>query len=67
MQFTQTKLVLYKNFTKILPPSMNNTIHFKAKLILILNYSFVFRVTYTRCRVDTIDSPDDGKLAARNM
>jgi len=25
------------------------------------------RVTYTRCRIDTINSPDDGHEAARNM
>jgi len=24
-------------------------------------------VTYTRCRIDTINSPDDGHMAARNM
>jgi len=24
-------------------------------------------VTYTRCRIDTIDSPDDEHMAARNM
>ena len=25
------------------------------------------RVTYTRCGIDTINSPDDGHMAARNM
>ena len=25
------------------------------------------RVTYTRCRIDTINSPDDGHMADRNM
>ena len=25
------------------------------------------RVTYTRCRIDTINSPDDGHMAVRNM
>jgi len=24
-------------------------------------------VTYTRCRIDTINSPDDEHMAARNM
>jgi hypothetical protein len=24
-------------------------------------------VTYTRCRIDTINSPDDGHMAAQNM
>jgi hypothetical protein len=24
-------------------------------------------VTYTRCHIDTINSPDDGHMAARNM
>jgi len=27
----------------------------------------LYRVTYTRCRTDTINSPDDGHVAARNM
>jgi len=27
----------------------------------------LYRVTYKRCRVDTINSPDDGHMAARNM
>jgi hypothetical protein len=27
----------------------------------------VYRVTYNKCRIDTINSPDDGHMAARNM
>jgi hypothetical protein len=27
----------------------------------------LYRVTYTRWRIDTINSPDDGHMAARNM
>ena len=27
----------------------------------------LYRVTYTRCCVDTINSPDDGHMAAQNM
>jgi len=27
----------------------------------------LYRVTYTRCRTDTIKSPDDGHMVARNM
>jgi len=27
----------------------------------------VHRVTYTRCRIDTVDSPDDEHMSARNM
>jgi len=27
----------------------------------------LYRVTYTRCRIDTINSPDDVHMAARNM
>jgi len=27
----------------------------------------LYTVTYTRCHIDTIDSPDDGHMAARNM
>ena len=27
----------------------------------------LYRVTHTRCRTDTINSPDDGHVAARNM
>ena len=27
----------------------------------------LYRVTYNRCHIDTINSPDDGHMAARNM
>jgi hypothetical protein len=27
----------------------------------------LYRVTYTRCRIDTVNSPDDGRVTARNM
>jgi hypothetical protein len=27
----------------------------------------LYRVQYTRCRIDTINSPDDEHMAARNM
>jgi hypothetical protein len=27
----------------------------------------LYRETYTRCSIDTINSPDDGHMAARNM
>jgi hypothetical protein len=27
----------------------------------------LYRVIYTRCRIDTINSSDDGHMAARNM
>jgi hypothetical protein len=27
----------------------------------------LYRMTYIRCRFDTINSPDDGHMAARNM
>ena len=27
----------------------------------------LYRLTYTRCRINTIDSPDEEHLAARNM
>jgi len=27
----------------------------------------LYRLTYTRCRIDTINFPDDGHMAARNM
>jgi len=27
----------------------------------------LYGVTYTRCRIDIINSPDDGHIAARNM
>jgi len=48
---------------KILSSSISNTIHFKAYQLVILDYSLVFRVTYTRSRIDTINSPDDGHIA----
>jgi len=33
----------------------------------MLDHSLVFGVTYNRCRIDTINSPDDGHTDARNM
>jgi len=30
-------------------------------------YGHLHSVTNTRCRIDTIDSPDDGHIAVRNM
>ena len=27
----------------------------------------LYAVTYTRCRIDTINSPDDERMSARNM
>jgi len=35
--------------------------------LVILDHPLVFRVTYTRCRIDTINSPDDVHMAARSM
>jgi len=35
------------------------------RLVCTLN-GHLYRVTYTRC-IDTITSPDDGHMAARNM
>jgi hypothetical protein len=29
--------------------------------------SHLYKVTYTRCRIDTIDSPDDEQMGARNI
>jgi len=40
------------------------------RLRLIQTYTpngHLYRVTYTRRRIDTINSPDDGHMAARNM
>jgi len=28
---------------------------------------YLYTVTYTTCRIDAINSPDDGHMAARNM
>ena len=41
--------------------------HVPNFLIVILDHSLLFRMTYTRCRIDTINSPDDGHMAVRNM
>jgi len=45
-------------------PSINKAfkIHFCN-----LDYSTIFRVTYTRCFTDTVDSPDDDHEVSRNM
>ena len=38
-----------------------------CKLQTCTSNGHLYRVTYTRCRIDTINSPDDGHMAARNM
>ena len=38
-----------------------------AGRVLCISHGHIQRVTYTRGRVDTIDSPDDEHLVARNM
>jgi hypothetical protein len=35
--------------------------------LLCTQNGHLYRVTYTRCRIDIINSPDDGRTAARNM
>jgi len=37
-----------------------------ARLVYIPD-CHLHRVTYTRCRIDTINSPDDEHMSARNM
>jgi len=29
--------------------------------------SHTYRITITKCRINTVDSPDDGHIVARNM
>ena len=41
--------------------------NFKKYTFVNLNYLLIFRVTYTRYCIDTIDCPDDGHKVARNM
>ena len=53
------------HFINILSPPISNTT--QDKRLVIVDHSTVFRVTYTRGRIDTIDSPDDEHLVARNM
>jgi len=36
-------------------------------LLVCVPEGYLHRVTYTRCRIDTISSPDDGHIAVRNM
>jgi len=46
------------------------SIHLVYRLQSYLNLHtkrHLYRVTYTRCRIDTINSPDDGRMLARNM
>jgi len=38
-----------------------------VKIFVILDHLIIFRVAYTRCRIDTIDSPDDEHRGARNL
>jgi len=39
-----------------------------ARLVQIFTPNgHLYKVTYTRCRIDTINSPDDWQMVARNM
>ena len=49
---------------------MHYTIDVQVWMILIQTCTpngHLHRMTYTRCRTDTINSPDDRHMAARNM
>jgi len=35
--------------------------------VITLPNGHLYRVTYTTCRIDRINSPDDGHMDARNM
>jgi hypothetical protein len=37
------------------------------KLQINLNYPLFFRLTNTKCRIDTDISPDDGHIVVRNL
>ena len=41
--------------------------YFKVKRTVILDFLLVFTVTYTRYRIDTINSPDDERMNSRNI
>jgi len=56
---------LFHSASFIIPDSRIILVQFC--FIVILDYSLVFRVTYTRCRIDTINFSVDRHVAARNM
>jgi len=45
----------------------NNFVGWDGIIPTCISEGHVHRVAYTRCRIDTINSPDDGHKTARNM
>ena len=58
--------ILYM-FRAAMCPSSGELIVGRNEIPTYIPGSHLHRVTYTRCRIDTINSPDDGHIAARNM
>ena len=44
-----------------------NSLHVGWNIQTCILGGHLHRVTYTRCRIDTIDSPDDEHMGARNI
>jgi len=55
--------ILYMFRAAMCPPSGELIVSIQHLVYVIYTY----RVTYTRCRIDTINSPEGGHMAAQNM
>jgi hypothetical protein len=61
-------LVILKQVNSLkLQGPVNNALHFMTYALVILNYLLFCRITSSKCRTNTIVSPDDGHIVARNM
>jgi hypothetical protein len=47
--------------------SSGETTVFMRHLVLVIIGSHPYRITSTKCRINTVASPDDGHIVAKNM
>ena len=63
-----TNINIYvRNLLRFNQLPVSNTLHFTTYALVILNCSLFFRITSTKCRINTAVSPYDGHIVARNM
>jgi len=54
-------------FRATMCPSSGETTVFMLQFVLVILYDCLHRITSTKCRINTVVSPDDGHIVARNM
>ena len=67
--FKEAKFLQQSNNTKLINYAVLDGVLAKPAYhrVTYIDHSAAFRVAYTRGRIDTVDSPDDEYMVARNM